>query len=274
MTTTTKTALRWRGLSSTVTVRYLSRRIGRSQNGMARGSPAPFPLAGAEPGPFPAACWAGGEAGLRSAAGRCRGPAPVLAPGQPAEAGLCGQAGAGWREPDPPVPLVPLVLLAVLLVGGGPPDVARDRAGGDPAAGECPAPRDQLAAALAGALPPVALSPVAGPPVSDLGGRSSGGAARAPLSASGMVRLRVSPAAAPRRDPGLVSPSPSAAGGASGRNRDAYASPVAPGPVPVPAAVSPPVAAAVAAPAPTPPATPAATAAAWPGFRRAHRAAR
>src|SRR5271166_4096205 len=221
MTTTTKTALRWRGLSSTVTVRYLSRRIGRSQNGMARGSPAPFPLAGAEPCAFPAACWAGGEAGLRSAAGRCRGPAPVLAPGQPAEAGLCGQAGA-----LPPV-----------------------------------------------ALPPVALLPVAGPPVSDLGGRSSGGAARAPLSASGMVRLRVSPAAAPRRDPGLVSPSPSAAGGASGRNRDAYASP-APGPVPVPAAVSPDVAAAVAAPAPTPPATPAATAAAWPGFRRAHRAAR
>ena len=78
-----------------MTVRYLSRRIGRSQNGMARGSAAPFPLAGAEFCAFPVACEAGGAAGLRSEAGRGRGPAPVLAPGQPDEAGLWGQAGAG-----------------------------------------------------------------------------------------------------------------------------------------------------------------------------------
>src|SRR6516225_4759925 len=122
MTTRAKTTLRWRGLSSTVTARYLSRRIGRSQNGMARGSSAPFPLAGEELCAFPADCPAGGGAGLRSAAGRCRGPAPVLAPGQP-PAALCGQAGADGREPDPPVPLVPFVPLD-LLAGGGPPDVA------------------------------------------------------------------------------------------------------------------------------------------------------
>ena len=89
MTTTAKTALRWRGLSSTVTARYLSRRIGRSQNGMARGSSEPFPLAGVPPPPGGPA---GGEAGLRSAAGRCRGPTPVPAPDQPPD-GLCGQAG-------------------------------------------------------------------------------------------------------------------------------------------------------------------------------------
>ena len=89
MTTTAKTALRWRGLSSTVTARYLSRRIGRSQNGMARGSSEPFPLAGVAAARRPGG---GGEAGLRSAAGRCRGPAPVPAPDQP-PAGLCGQAG-------------------------------------------------------------------------------------------------------------------------------------------------------------------------------------
>ena len=74
-----------------MTVRYLSRRIGRSQNGMARGSAAPFPLAGPEFCAFPA----GGAADRRSVAGRCRGPAPVLAPGQPDEAGWWGQAGAG-----------------------------------------------------------------------------------------------------------------------------------------------------------------------------------
>ena len=69
--------------------RYLSRRIGRSQNGMARGSSVPFPPAGAFPGAGPA----GGGAGRRSVAGRCRGPAPVLAPDQPAD-GWWGQAGA------------------------------------------------------------------------------------------------------------------------------------------------------------------------------------
>ena len=53
----------------------------------------PFPPAGPELSAFPAACWAGRAAGLGWAAGRCRGPAPVLAPDQPA-AGLWGQAGA------------------------------------------------------------------------------------------------------------------------------------------------------------------------------------
>jgi hypothetical protein len=163
--------------------------------------------------------------------------------------------------------LVPLDLPA----GGGPPDVARDREGGDPAGAERPAPRDQLEAAPAGPAPLVPL------PWPGLGGRSSGGAVRAPLSASGMFRFRARLAAlAPRREPGLVSPSPSAAGGASGRNRDAYASPAVPGPVPVPASADVPEmgTAAAAAPAPTPLATPAATVAAWPGLRRAHRAAR
>jgi hypothetical protein len=220
---TAKTTPRWRGLSSTVTARYLSRRTGRSQNGVARGSSEPFPPAGAEP---PAGS-AGGGAGLRPAAGRCRGPAPVLAPNQPA-AGLSGQDrvfGSGWRAPGPPfvplVPLVPLVLL-VLLAGGadhelGAPDVARDRDGAGPAAVARPAPRDQLEAALAGPLPAAALVPV-------LGGRSSGGGVRAPLSVSGMFLLRArlpGLAPAPRREPELISPSPSAAGGASGRNRDA-----------------------------------------------------
>ena len=80
-----------------MTARYLSRRIGRSQNGMARGSSAPFPLASGElcafPAAGPAAGPAGGGAGRSSVAGRCRGPAPVLAPDQPAD-GWWGQAGA------------------------------------------------------------------------------------------------------------------------------------------------------------------------------------
>jgi hypothetical protein len=166
-----------------------------------------------------------------------------------------------------PVPLVLLVLL------GAPPDVLRDRAGGEPAVVERPAPRDQLEAAPAGPPPPLPLpAPLPLPlPLPALGGRSSGGAVRAPLSVSGMFRFRAMLAAlAPRRVPALASPSPSAAGGASGRNRDAYESPAAA--VPVPA--SPAAAAAAAAPAPTPLATPAATDAAWPGLRRAHRAAR
>jgi hypothetical protein len=110
-------------------------------------------------------------------AGRCRGPAPVLAPNQPV-AGLSGQEGvfgAAWREPGralvPFIPFVPLVRLA----GGadrepGPP-AARDRDGAGPAVGECPAPRDQLEAALAGPLPPVALPPAPLPSRPGLGGR-------------------------------------------------------------------------------------------------------
>jgi hypothetical protein len=216
-----------------VTVRYLSRRIGRSQNGMARGSSAPFPAAGAE---LPPVGSADGGAGLRSAAGRCRGPAPVLAPNQPA-AGLSGQDGVfgpAWREPGPALaPLAPLVPLAggADREPGAPAEVTRDRDGAGPAAAECPAPWDQPEAALADPLPPVALPlallPAALPPVPlparpGLGGRSSGGGVRAPVSVSGMFLPRARLAAlAPRREPELTSPSPSAAGGASGRNRDA-----------------------------------------------------
>src|SRR5580704_18635004 len=196
MTTRANTALRWPGLRSMVAVRYLSRRIGRSQNGMADGSSLPRPLADPLP---PSAGSAGGAVGLGRAAGRCRAPAP--------DHPVDGQAGAA----DPAEPAWP--------EGAGPVDVERARGPAPPAAAERPAPRDQPEAALAG--------PAGDAPLPDRGGRSSGGAARAPLSASGAFRLRVRPAAAaPRRDPELASPFPSTAGGASGRNRDAYASPL------------------------------------------------
>jgi hypothetical protein len=182
-----------------VAVRYLSRRIGRSQNGMADGSSLPRPLADPLP---PSAGAAGGAAGLGLAAGRCRAPAP--------DHPVDGQAGAA----DPAGPVGP-----ARPEGAGPGDVERAREPAAPGAAERPAPRDQPEAALAG--------PAGDAPLPDRGGRSSGGAARAPLSASGAFRLRVRPAAAaPRRDPELASPFPSTAGGASGRNRDAYASPL------------------------------------------------
>jgi hypothetical protein len=91
-----------------VTARYLSRRIGRSQNGMGGCFPRPFPLAVpplavpplavpplavpplAVPPlavPPPPAGGAGDGVGLGAIADRCRGPAPD----QPVD----GQAGAG-----------------------------------------------------------------------------------------------------------------------------------------------------------------------------------
>src|ERR1700722_19863249 len=143
MTTATKTALRWRRLSSPVTLRYLSRRIGRSQNGMARCSSEPFPRAGLWAGPG-AGLWAGLCAGgRRSAGGRCRGPAPALAPD---EAGRVGQAGALGA-----VVVRPRRAGGADREAGAPPEVARDRVGGEPGpvAAERPAPRDQLAAAPA-----------------------------------------------------------------------------------------------------------------------------
>jgi hypothetical protein len=75
-----------------VTARYLSRRIGRSQNGMAGcfSEPFPFPLAApplAVPPPAGSAGGAGDEVGMGAIDDRCRGPAPD----HPAD----GQAGAG-----------------------------------------------------------------------------------------------------------------------------------------------------------------------------------
>jgi hypothetical protein len=156
--------------------RYLSRRIGRSQNGMADGPSWARPLLDPLLDPLPpSAGSAGGAGGLGLVAGRWRAPVP--------DHPVDGQAGPA----DPAEPFG-----------------AREPAAPD--AGERPAPRDQP---------------------SVRGGRSSGGAVRAPLSASGAFLLRARPAAvAPRREPRLASPSPSAAGGASGRNRDAYASPL------------------------------------------------
>jgi len=240
-----------------VTACYLSRRTGRSQNGMGADSwlprsPAPWPDAGGS---------AGGADGLgldpadpvvpRTGA-RCR----VEAPGQPAD----GHPGLGW--PDLVDPAVPPLEGAGAADRGEPVETARARAPGepaDPAAGR-PAPRDQPEAAPDDLLPPEA----------DLGGRSSGGAVRVvPPSPSAATRP-LADVATPASLRGLGPPSPSAAGGASWRNRDAYASPA---PWAVPAA-SPDATAAAAAPAPAPLAAPAASAAAWPGLRRAHRAAR
>ena len=172
--------------------------------------------------------------------------------------------------------------------GAGGADAARGRgpvpAGTVPA--ERPAPRDQPVAG-AGADPPDPFDPPA-PFAPCRGGRSSGGATRPlPPSASVtfLVRAEPGPEAPPttRREPPLASSSPSAGGGASGRSRDAYASPVpaaagsaadpaASAAAPRPAAV--PAATPADAPAATPADAPTATAAACPGFRRAHREAR
>jgi hypothetical protein len=105
-----------------------------------------------------------------------------------------------------------------------PGDAARVRGPTWPAAAERPAPRDQPAADPAAPAVPADPADPAGPPP-DLGGRSSGGATRPLLAASGTFLLRAVPVAltplTTRREPVLVSPSPSAGGGASGRNREA-----------------------------------------------------
>ena len=268
----------------------MSRRIGRSQNGMAGGSSWPCPLDAWPAEPAGSAGGVGGGVGLGPAADRPRtGLAPAA--GHP----LAGQAGP--PELDPPWPEPPPVMggaeprpleRAWLLTGpegagtagvaargrGLAPGVGRGLAPGAGLAlgpAERPAPRDQPEAEPTAPATPFDPLPVRG-------GRSRGGATRAPLSASVTFLARADPAAlAPltaRREPELTSASPSAGGGASGRSREAYASPV-PVPVPVPAVAA--VAAASAGPAvpaATPAADPAAIAAAWPGFRRAHRAAR
>jgi hypothetical protein len=105
-----------------VTACYLSRRTGRSQNGMGEDSslprsPAPWPDAGAS---------AGGAGGLGldppdplapRAGARCR----VEAPGQPAD----GQAELGW--PDLVDPAVPPLEGAGAVDRGEPVATARDR---------------------------------------------------------------------------------------------------------------------------------------------------
>jgi hypothetical protein len=158
-----------------------------------------------------------------------------------------------------------------------PEEAPRVRGPAWPEATERPAPRDQPDAdPETPPDPPDPPDPAAALP--DLGGRSRGGATRPPLAASGMFLWRAVPAAltplTTRRPPELASPSPSAGGGASGRNREAYASLDALATVPARAAESAEAADPAATPAPAPAATPAASAAAWPGLRRAHRAAR
>src|SRR5208282_862802 len=199
-----KTAFCWARLRSTLTACYLSRRIGRSQNGRAGGSSWPLPLAGLPPR---SAAWAGGAAG-GGAGGFGFGPADerwwAVAAGHP----LDGQAGPWGREPPP-------------LIGGADPGLpnragARDGAEDPvaaarlrppagpcpPAATERPAPRDQPEAAPAAPADPLAtldpldpLDPFDPFDPFDRGGRSSGGATRpAPPSASGRFLLRAEPA--------------------------------------------------------------------------------
>ena len=200
-----------------------------------------------------------------------------------------------WTTARPGRPDVRPTLLAgpgprlVPLAGGAdradaeppePPDVARDRAGAGPgAAVERPAPRDQLAA-RAGPPPAGRCRAVPVPAVPFLWGqvqrrRGAPGAG----AGFGGVPGPGQPGGRRRRGwrAGLVSSSPSAAGGGSGRSRDGVrvARRGLPGPGAGPGGgLARPAAAAAAAPAPAPPAMPAATAVAWPGLRRAHRAAR
>jgi len=229
-----------------VPARYLllSRRIGRSQNGLAGGSSGPRPPASVPPWP-PGPPWPAGSAGGGAGAGRGLPPDRCLAPaaGQP----LAGQAGPDPLDPplmdgaDPPA-------RARLLTGAedtaDPVDAARARV---PAPAERPAPRDQ---------PPADPTDPADPfePISPLepfepfdpldpfepldpldpfeprpvrAGRSSGGATRAaPPSASAAFRARTDPGPpltplTTRRELVLTWPSPSTGGGASGRSRDA-----------------------------------------------------
>src|SRR5579859_6922417 len=102
-----------------VTACYLSRRTGRSQNGMGEDSSLPRSLA-----PWPDAGASGGGAGglgldppASRAGARCR----VEAPGQPAD----GQAEPGW--PDLVDPAVPPLEGAGAVDRGEPVATARDR---------------------------------------------------------------------------------------------------------------------------------------------------
>jgi hypothetical protein len=235
--------------------------------------------------------WLGGSAGWGFGAGPERWRA--VGPDQP----LAGQAGA---EPLP----LPLPFAGALGDLGPPEEVARTRPVAlevlaAAAAAERPAPRDQMEPpGVAGA--PVVRAGLVGLPglaglvvlltglavllelvvlvalvvllelvvllVVERGGRSSGGAGRlvpAPGSAAEARRTEGAPPAMRRVPP--VSPSESVGEGGSGRSRAAYpsvapsegtADPAVPDRVPVPALAAP------------------ASAAAWPGLRRAQRAAR
>jgi hypothetical protein len=213
---------------------YLSRRIGRSQNGMARGSSGSAPLAGP---PSAAAGLDGGADGLGLAPGRCRAPTP----GHPAE-DFELQAGLVGQDPDPPDPLDPFdppdPLDGAPEEPGdredptGPGDAPRDRGLTKPAkpADDRPDPRDQPEAALDGPAPldaprceelPLKALPFDAPPrdglpfdapprgapprdglplAADLGGRSSGGAVRPPPSASARFLDRAEPVGPARED--------------------------------------------------------------------------
>jgi hypothetical protein len=178
----------------------LSRRIGRSQNGMAGGSSRPLdrvpPESAGSAGGF------GAGFGLARPPDRWRGPAV----GHP----LAGQAG-------PPPPLPPFPLDRPELAGRG---AGRLTGGADPPL----RPRLLTGGAEAGAaeepFDPFGLwAPCRG-------GRSSGGATRPlPPSASVTFLARAEPdpetPLTTRREPPLASPSASAGGGASGRSRDA-----------------------------------------------------
>jgi hypothetical protein len=149
---------------------YLSRRIGRSQNGMARGSSGSARLA--DP-PSAAVGSDGGAGGFGPAPDRCRVPAP----GQPVE-DFDAQAGLVGQEPDPP----PDPLDGAPEEPGdregptGPGDVAWDRGPttpADPADADRPDPRDQPEAAPDDPLPldaprwdmpPLDALPLDGPP--------------------------------------------------------------------------------------------------------------
>lgn len=184
---------------------------------MARGSSGARPLAGWAP-------WSAGSAGgagLGPAADRCLAPAP----GHP----LAGQAGPAPLNPLPGREAPPVMggadprSAARPRIGpeeaGDPVDVARNHDAAGPAAAERPAPRDQLETDPAPPADPFDPVPFG------RGGRSRGGATRAPLSASVTFLARAAPAPlTARREPALTSPS--GGGGASGRSREAYASPV------------------------------------------------
>ena len=149
-----------------MTARYLSRRIGRSQNGRGGCFSVPFPLAGPPPaGSAGGAGGAGAGVGLGAIADRCRGPAPdhpVEGQAGAGAAGLGAGAGRGAAGPEE--------------AGAGARARVRCRPF-DPA--ERPAPRDQ---------PEAALDDPAGPEVPARGGRSRGGAVRPAPSVSGMLR--------------------------------------------------------------------------------------
>src|SRR5690348_15166791 len=157
MTTRANTAFCWPGLRSTGAAPYLSRRIGRSQNGVAGGSS--WPLDRLPPWSADSAGGAGAGFGRARPPDRWRGPAL----GHP----LAGQAGPPPADPpeppEPPGPPQPRELRqqpgqdgrgAGRLTGGAVPPLrpwlltggADDGAGGADARGRGPVPADPVPA--------------------------------------------------------------------------------------------------------------------------------